>query len=310
MTPRKQQSTSRLQPTPAVAWPIRVAMVLLFVGLLLACAAAWVVPIEVFQQWALDRAGTGEFAKFEAIGEAEFSVWLVRIVSLSLLIVGSILWRDLARWVAFVNAAWTGLMQVTRTDDDGAAQAHTSMMQRLRTVGIRAFLCSWAVLFVAHTVHAIGLRIHDWPYFRFNSGEVVLPNMSVSNKAVIRYLQQTTPPHARILVASDQKLFFLSYYLRPRTLLHQMHPGSEHVIPLKDQERKLEAYRLSDLSAEDLSRMNHDFTLEYFEHPSMVDAKQVLDDSAWIAFIRGREQNPNLIPNYLVRLRPAGAHQP
>lgn len=310
MTPRKQQPKSNSTTTTAVAWPFHAMLLLIMVGLLLTCAAAWIVPIEVFQQWALDRAGTGEFAKFEAIGEAEFSVWLARIFSVLLFVATWLIWRDLSSWVQFSQSAWLGLLQVTAGDNSDTVHCPTSTNGKMRTNVARGFLIGWALLFTAHSVHGIGLRIHDWPYFRFKSGDVVLPNISVSNKAVIRYLQESTPPDARILVASDQKLFFLSYYLRPRTLLHKMHPGSEHVIPLKDQERKLEAYQLSDLSAEDLAGMPHNYTLEYFEHPSMVDSAHVTDDPAWIRFIRNWERNPSLIPNYIVRLRPAGDRRP
>ena len=112
-----------------------------------------------------------------------------------------------------------------------------------------------------------------------------------------------------ILVASDQKLFFLSYYLRPRVLLHRMHPDSEHVIPLKDQERKLSAYRLDDLSSDDLQQLPHDYTLEYFEHPDFVDRAQLLDDTTWISFIRRKQQSPSFVPPYVVRLRPAGGRR-
>ena len=161
------------------------------------------------------------------------------------------------------------------------------------------------LLFAVHAAEGIGQRIHEWPYFRFHSGNTVLPNISDSNRAVIRYLLEATPPDARILVASDQKLFFLSYYLRPRTLLHRMHPDSEHVIPLKDQERKLNAYRLDDLTDADLQQMPHDYTLEYFEHPDLVDRSQLLSDSAWIAFVRRSRQDPTFVPPYVVRLRPA-----
>ena len=88
-------------------------------------------------------------------------------------------------------------------------------------------------------------------------------------------------------------------------LLHRMHPESEHVIPLKDQERKLAAYQLDELTADDLAQMPHDYTLEYFEHPDLVDPSQVLSDAAWVDFIRQREANRSLIPSYLVRLRKA-----
>jgi len=34
----------------------------------------WLLPLEVALQWAVDRAGQGQFERFEAIGAAEFMV--------------------------------------------------------------------------------------------------------------------------------------------------------------------------------------------------------------------------------------------
>ena len=49
--------------------------------------------------------------------------------------------------------------------------------------------------------------------------------------------------------------------------------------------------------------MNHDYTLEYFEHPDLVDMSQVLSDPAWVTFLRQREGNRLLVPSYEVKLR-------
>lgn len=283
---------------------------LAWIGLTLLIAGfVWIVPIEVFQQWAFDRAGQGQFERFEAIGSSEFAVWLGRVTSLVVLFLSVTIWRDLDRWANFVHEAWSGLLTMTAVSFSPDDASSRSLAERLRTIGTRGIVIAWSILFIAHFANGIRERIHEWPYFRFNSGDVVLPNISDSNRAVIRYLREATPENARILVASDQKLFFLSYYLRPRVLLHRMHPESEHVIPLKDQERKLNAYRLEELSPHDLEQMPHDYTLEYFEHPDFVDRGRLLEDRAWIEFMRRREQNPTLVPSYVVRLRPVeGTH--
>ena len=270
---------------------------------LLVTGFVWIVPIEVIEQWSFDRAGNGSFERFEAVGKADFFVWFYRIAGLLLLVAISRICWNLPRWWTFGRDLWQGLIAVTRSGSQLDSDSSRLWPDRLRTFGCRGLLVAWGIVFMAHFGHAIGLRAHDWPYFKFHSGEVVLPNISESNRAVIRYLQQATPPDARILVASDQKLFFLSYYLRPRTLLHRMHPDSEHVIPLKDQERKLAAYRLNELTADDLAQMNHDYTLEYFEHPDLVDMSQVLSDPAWVTFLRQREGNRLLVPSYEVKLR-------
>lgn len=285
---------------------VQVSVGLAFVAMLATASLSWLVPVEVVQQWALDRAGDDSFAKFEAVGGAEFSLWVLLIISsLSLIPVGLVWWHadHFGQWCADARRGW---VQASCCPGTNASP----LSNRIRTAAFRAVLACWIILFLAHAVIAFGQCRREWPYFRFNSGDTVLPNISDTNRAVIRYLQQSTAPTARILVASDQKLFFLSYYLRPRVLLHRMHPESEHVIPLKDQQRKLNAYQLSDLSEADLKQMPHDFTLEYFEHPDLVDRSQVLADTNWISFLRQRERDPSLVPNYVVKLRPVGEKQP
>ena len=291
-------------------WRVR-GLIIAWIGItLLASGFVWIVPIEVFQQWAFDRAGQGPFERFEAVGAAEFTGWLCRITFLVVTIVSLRIWWDVDRYAADAVSMVAGLVTLTRTGATSSNPPSRHFVDRARTFGCRGLLIAWSLLFVSHFWSGLRERIHDWPYFRFNSGDIVLPNISESNRAVIRYLRDATPANARILVASDQKLFFLSYYLRPRVLLHRMHPDSEHVIPLKDQERKLNAYRLEELSPNDLLQMPHDYTLEYFEHPDFVDQSRLLEDPAWISFMRRREKNPSLIPSYMVRLRRVGGTRP
>lgn len=294
---RARPVTSLISPRQRFA---NVAVGLTFFVVIAIAGAAWAVPVEVVQQWAFNRAGQDTYAQFEAVGGAEFSLWALRLVSSILPIAIGFLWWNFSAFQIWFADAVCGLVKLTSRSSPPLAQR---TIDRIRTFGCRVFLICWMVLFLAQVAIAFGQCRREWPYFRFNSGEVVLPNISETNRAVIRYLETATPPDARILVASDQKLFFLSYYLRPRVLLHRMHPDSEHVIPLKDQERKLNAYQLNDLTDADLRQMPHDFTLEYFEHPDLVDRSQILSDPQWISFIRQRERNPSYSPNYVVRLR-------
>lgn len=269
--------------------------------LLLAVGCVWIIPIEVLEQWAIDRAQSDPYAKLEAMGATDFLVWLGRIVLPVLVICVWRIWWRLDAWQRFALDVWRGFLALT--EPAGKSGHPLSFTDRLRAFACRGLLLGWSLLFLGHSIHAIDQRAREWPYFWFESGNAILPNISPANRAVIRYLQKATPPTARILVASDQKLFFLSYYLRPRTLYHKMHPESEHVIPLKNQERKLAAFRLDELSAADLERIPHDYTVEYFEHPDMVNPSDVMSDRKWVEFLRHRDLNPTLVPSYLMRLR-------
>ena len=289
--------------THPAEWAAQCCLVVTFVTTIVLAGFVWLIPIEVIQQWALDRAKPDPFSRFEAVGSAEFSVWLCRIVVPIMTILVILIWRHLQSSLVFLGDLLRGLVELTRWSSPIVSSRPLSFFDQIRTFGCRGFLVAWMLLFAAHAAHGVGQRIHEWPYFRLNTGQVVLPNISDSNRAVIRYLQSATPPEARILVASDQKLFFLSYYLRPRTLFHRMHPESEHVIPLPEQQRKLVAYRLDELTESDRQQMPHDYTLEYFEHPDLVNRNEILDDRAWISFVRQQQQNPSLVPSYLVRLR-------
>ena len=286
----------------------RYGLVALLVITLITTVLVWLIPIEAFQQWAYNRAKPEPFARYEAIGAAEFLTWTARIGFPLLLYLTIFVFRRIASSSMFVVNLIRGCKELTGQANFAGNQK--TFGNRWRTIGCRVILLAWLLLFVGHAVYGFGQRAYDWPYFHFNSGQVVLPNISDSNRAVIRYLLSVTPPGSRILVASDQKLFFLSYYLRPRTLFHKMHPESEHVIPLADQKRKLNAYRLNELTAEDLRQIPHDYTLEYFEHPDLVNRGEVLDDRNWVTFYRTQQRDPSLVPSFLVRLRKVGDSQP
>lgn len=263
---------------------------------LLSGGLMWFLPIDVVQNWAYERAPDSDFHRFEALGHAEFLCWLFRIVGPLQLIASVFVWRDLSRWAGFVGDAWNGLLAVTRMGAD------SSIGSRWRTAIVRVFLVAWSLLTIGHFAEALQQRMRDWPYYRFRSGAQVLPNISDSNRDVIRYLKQATPKESRILIVSDQSLFFLSYYLLPRRVYHKVHPESEYVIPLAHQQRRMMAFRLSELDATEIRDLRPDYVLEYFEHPDFVDNDRLMEDRAWLSFLRQDYQNPQYVPSAMVRL--------
>lgn len=258
----------------------------------------WFLPMDVVQDWAYQLAPSDDLRRMEAISHAEFLCWLLRIVLPLLMLATCHAWYDFDNTARGLSDAVGGLLAVTR-ETAAIGESHS----RWRTVVLRGLLVVWCGLAAMHFADSLRQRVRDWPYYRFRSGDRVLPNISGSNVEVIRYLQQATPAHARILVVSDQKLFFLSYYLLPRRLYHKMHPDSEHVIPKENLQRQLATYRLADLDESFIRRIAPDYILEYFEHPAEVDSSALQDDPAWIAFQRQIHRDPSYVPSFLVRLR-------
>lgn len=276
----------------------------LLVGVCLAAVATlvvWLLPVEAIQGWRIGLEPGDPYAQFEAAGQAEALTWLARVMlpAATLLLVWS-LW-NFAGVSAALSRAAHGFARATDGRDPERSPTPTDA---LRTWGLRAFLVGWALLFLVQSVEGVLQRGRDWAYFRFRSGGEVLPNMSFENRDVIRYLRQATPETARILVASDQSVFFLSYYLLPRRVFHKVHPESEFVIPQPGQQRPLMAYRLSDLSPEEIASIGPDFVLEYYETPAYNDPARRLEDAQWVAFWRSLHRSSE-VPPYLVSLRRA-----
>jgi hypothetical protein len=272
-------------------------------GFLIA-AIAWLVPSEVVQSWAAERAASADaYAQFEALGMAEAGQWAARWFGLGLAGLGLVLWRQRSRVAPCFEEAVLGFCRVTAgTNIDVAGQPSSPRLGLAVSILKRGAILSALVLSLGHWGVAIRQRFRDWPYYRLNDGEQVLPNISDSNREVIRYLQRATPDNCRILVVSDQKLFFLSYYLRPRTLFHRMHPSAEHLIPRANQARQLAAYRLDELPA-DVWECQPDYVLEYFEGSEYVDPVRTTEDQEWLAFLRAYSGDASRIPGYVVRLR-------
>ncbi len=285
--------------------------VLLLSGVMVFAATAawlWLLPVEVFQRWAIERAAPHEYAQFEAAGQAEFLVWVGR-GALPLLAAASLLAllqsAATAEWLRSVGG---GGARITASVRPRGCVEHPS--PRLWTVAagtwlLRGFAAAWVGLFAVHVVRGLGERGRDWAYFRFRSGAEVLPNISFENRDVIRYLQSRTPEHARLFAYSDQRLFFLSYYLRPRRLFLRIHPEAQFVIPQPGQQRPLPAYRRGELPSADEQRVRPDYVLEYFEGAAYLDPARLGEDRAWVEFWR-RRQGERGLPPYLVVLTPTG----
>ncbi len=276
---------------------MRVLLLFMIVAGLAASAGVWLLPVEQFQQWAVSRAVEGRsdqdaaYAAFTAQGQAEALVWSAR-VGLPFVVLA-----------AALSLKW--LPRLRRTGSAALAELTTATAcgGNLRTTLVRLFLLVWMALGGWHFTSGLIDRTEDWPYYRLRSGEEVLPNISFSNRAVIRYLQANTPPEARILVVTDQKPFFLAYYLYPRLILHVMHPESEFVIPLENQQRAMAAYTLDEIPEETLTELQPDYILEYFEGADFVEPERRSEDAGWVNFWQQTERSQG-VPPYVVVLRP------
>lgn len=275
----------------------RIVLRSLLAGAFVIGTLAWLFPVEVVQSWALERTTGDNYRKFEAIGQAEAICWLTRFAAPVMAIVLVILLRRVSDVARFLNAAYGGWKIATKVDSG------TTKMGSWRTTVMRVFCLGWVLLAVGHYGHAAKESLRNWPYYRFKSGIEVLPNISDSNRMVIRYLLESTPPNSRIFVASDQKLYFLSYYLLPRRLYYQSHPDSEFVIPQPHLRRHMAAYQLSEIDSQTIDRIAPDYILEYFEQPDSVDPSRRMEDQAWVSFFHQRNSDPHAEPAYLVNLR-------
>jgi len=273
---------------------LRPLLVLLLIASATAVPASWVVSSAMAENWAFARVGTPE-----AVLDARAVLWLARILA-PLLAVAC--WAALRRWQRTrhaLQALASEMLRVVRVKTAAGGPAATIVM--------RGIIAAWLLLALVPWGSAARRLVHEWPVYRLRSGDQVLPNMSESNRDVIRYLAASTPEDARILAVSDQTLFFLSYYLWPREIMQRRHPESEFTVPQPG--RQLAAFRLQDLSPDDIAAIDPDFVLEYFEGPEYVERDRLMDDPVWIAAVRQLHGDPSYVPPFNVRLRPIGAVQ-
>lgn len=256
---------------------------------------AWLVPVEVAQTIAVNRANDDEFSRFEAFEAATAAVWLTRVAmtigAMIMMVVGFNLRRIAPALTQAMFGSWSSSGYILPPGNSW------------RTRASRIVVAAWLMMAMWQAAASVQRRLWEWPVYRLSSGQSVLPNISSSNREVIRYLEAVTPPGSRVLVLSDQKLFFLSYYLLPRRVYHPTHPDSEFVIAQAYNERQLAAYRLDDLPPDRVQRVNPDFILEYFEGAEFLQGEDLNQDHNWIRYQHSR-LGPTWRPSYLVRLRP------
>lgn len=264
---------------------------------LLACAV-WIVPLELAQAWAIDHAGNSDFEKFEAYGTATAAVWFLRLALIVATAGLALIWICRADALPLIVRAADEFWRVTNV----TSETSPSKWSPVRTRFVQILLVGWLLLGVYHFGIGIARRLKDWPIYQLLAGPRILPNISDSNRDVIRYLAAATPPNSRILVLSDQKLYFLSYYLLPRRLYHPTHPDSEFVIAMPNNERQLAAYRLQDLTPEQIEKYRPDYVLEYFEGKSFTANENLTRDAVWMQY-GSQRYGPGWQPSYLVSLR-------
>lgn len=256
-----------------------------------AVVAAWILPIEVAQSWALDRVPNDEFLRYEASSAAEASVWTARVAASLGFLVISLAWWKQGLTVPFLERLFEEFWKVIAPPGAGFA---------VSTI-CRLIVLAWIGLAIVHGGMSLQRRLWEWPVYRLLPGRTILPNISDSNRDVIRYVSLMTSPGARIFVVSDQKLYFLSYYLLPRRIYHVTHPDSEFVIAQADNQRPLAAYRVEDLSPGQIDRLRPDYLLRYFEGTRFLEGQNLLQDSNWVAYQR-RKHGPSWKPQYLLSL--------
>lgn len=277
---------------------VTLALSSLSVICLAATLAGWIIPVEVVQNWVFERAEADDvFAQFEATGRAEAVWWLFAYAGPLLSVVAIRYWLKRRRIAA-------GLARLMSDAQDMLHEQNPASWMGTSVRWIKGPMLAAAILLATyHTASGVWDRIKDWPYYGLRDGNELLPNISESNREVIRYLRAVTPDDSRIFVASDQKLYFLAYYLYPRKILHRVHPDAEHLIARPNQERQLAAYRLNELPANVLNSTQPDYVLEYFEGPEYTTPQRNAEDPNWVRFIRQRAQDSNYIPPYTVVLR-------
>ncbi len=277
-------------------------------GAILLSGAAWLLPVEVAQSWAVSRAGRDEFSQFEAFVASAATVWLVRWAATVGVLILSVCWLK-RRWVvSFLVKVLIEFWQAAAPRSTRDVSSGARGVDLIRSAVSRVFIVAWLVLAVYHAGSSVQRRLWDWPVYRLHAGRTVLPNISDTNRDVIRYLESATPAGSKILILSDQKLYFLSYYLLPRRLYHPVHPDSEFVIAQPYNQRQLAAYRLEDLNPDHIERLQPDYILEYFEGSLFTQGRDLQQDAHWLNYQRQR-RGPNWRPDYLVDLRRRSAEE-
>ncbi|WP_298865861.1 hypothetical protein [uncultured Gimesia sp.] len=273
---------------------VRMILIMLAIVSVPGLVFVWLMPIDFFQSWMIERAGPDHYSQFAAHEQASAAIVFLRILLplIAIFTFAGVYFH--ARLVKFVTHCKIAVFEQTLIKQEEKQDGN-------RTLLFRSLLLVWFGLALFHFGKGVERRLEDWPWYHFHSGPSIMPNISESNRDVIRFLKEATDENSRILVLSDQKLFFLSYYLLPRKLFHLIHPESEFVIPKEYQQRQLKAYRLSDLDEAYLARIAPDYILEYYEGDDYLEKERLREDPRWMQFQQSR-QGPQYQPTYNIRL--------
>ncbi len=267
-------------------------------------AVAWMLPVELAMDLAVTETTWSTLAEFERAGRAE-AVWILCRAAGPLLLIGSLVARRRGRLVHTTRELIEGWCETTTVREPKEASITNTVagQRRWQTTLVRVCVLAWVGLAVLHAGACLWRRIEDWPVYRLNSGHTVLPNISQQNRDIIHYLRSVTPPDSRLFVISDQKLYFVSYYVLPRRVYHLTHPDAEFRIPAGYGARTISTLLEDGLPDGYLETLNPDYVVEYLESSSYMDPDRMHDDASWIAFQRAR-YGPGFQPTYQVSVRP------
>ena len=281
-----------------------VVMVGIVAGIVVS-VVTWMLPVDLAMDLAVTRTAWSTLAEFERAGRAE-AIWMFCRVAGPLLLIVSLAARRgrLLHTVRDLIEGWRQTTTASVSVESSTSSTHAANTQsRSLTALIRVCIVAWIGLAVLHAGACLWRRIEDWPVYRFRSGHTVLPNISQQNRDVIHYLQSVTPPDSRLFVISDQKLYFVSYYVLPRRVYHLTHPDGEFRIPAGYGARTIPTLLEADLPAGYLETLDPDYIVEYLESSKYMDPDRMYDDASWIAFQRAR-YGPGYQPTYQVSVRP------
>jgi len=268
---------------------------LILIVSVLATIAAWSVSVEMAETWVFTRTHDPH----AALATSE-RLRLIRVLAPLMALGASI---GLRRWPQTEQQLRTlvrEFLAATRLSDSQPASA------RVRSVACRVAVAAWLLLSLMHWEAGIRKPIHEWPIYVWASGDLVLPNMSSSNRDAIRALRDATEEDSRILCLSDQTLYFVSYYAWPRKVLHRVHPDSEFAVPQEGLAQRRAAYRLSDFPEDQIADWAPNYVLEYYASPEYVDQHPLEYDPRMVSYLRKRHDDPAYLPECPLRLRPIG----
>ena len=115
--------------------------------------AAWILPVEVAQSWAVDRAAKDEFARFEAFEATTATVWFIRWAAMAIVLILSVAWIRRRRAIPVLAQVATEFWQTSAASASPSSPPKTSFRSQV----VRLFVVAWLVLAVV----AVGRGVKD-----------------------------------------------------------------------------------------------------------------------------------------------------